>query len=366
MAHEARLELARRAVAASGGAALLVSPGADLRYLVGHPAPPQERLTCLALPAAGGAQLVVPALDRDAAAASARGLGGVEVRSWHEEEDPVALVASLLPASGTIVVDDHMWAAHVLALAAACPGREVRAAGHVLGALRARKSPAELAALREAAAAVDAVFAAMPARLRPGRSELEVAAETRTAMLAAGHTLAGYVIVASGPNAALPHHEPGDRILQDGDAVVVDLAGMMPSGYWSDCTRTYVLGRPERELAAAYAVLAEAQQAAVAAVRAGVPAAAVDAAAREPITAAGYGPLFIHRTGHGIGLEVHEEPFITAGNGAALEAGAVFSVEPGIYVPGRFGARLEDIVVCHAEGAERLNHTPRDLIVVEA
>jgi Xaa-Pro aminopeptidase len=365
VAHEARLEQARRAVAAGGGVALLVSPGADLRYLVGHPAPPQERLTCLVLPAAGSAHLVVPSLDRDAAAVSARDLGGVEVRSWREDEDPVALVASLLPPSGTIVVDDHMWAAHVLALAAAIHGRELRAAGHVLGALRARKSPAELAALREAAAAVDAVFTGMPGRLRPGRSELEVAAETRAAMLAAGHALAGYVIVASGPNAALPHHEPGERILQDGDAVVVDLAGMMPSGYWSDCTRTFVLGRPEPGLAAAYAVLADAQQAAVAAVRAGVPAATVDAAAREPITAAGYGALFVHRTGHGIGLDVHEEPFIAAGNDAALEAGSAFSVEPGIYLPGRFGARLEDIVVCHPEGAERLNHAPRGLIVVD-
>ena len=141
---------------------------------------------------------------------------------------------------------------------------------------------------------------------------------------------------------------------------------MMPSGYWSDCTRTFVLGEPEPELAAAYAVLRDAQEAAVAAVRAGVPAAAVDAAARERITAAGYGPFFVHRTGHGIGLEVHEEPYIAAGNGAALEAGAVFSVEPGIYLPGRFGARLEDIVVCGPDGAERLNHTSRDLIVVDA
>ena len=201
---------------------------------------------------------------------------------------------------------------------AALPGRELRAIGHVLGALRARKDPAELTALREAAAAVDAVMAGMPARLRPGRSELEVAAETRAAMLAAGHVVAGYVIVASGPNAALPHHDADDRALRRGDAVVVDLAGMMPSGYWSDCTRTFVLGGPEPELAAAYAVLRDAQEAAVAAVRPGVPAAAVDAAARERIAAAGYGPFFVHRTGHGIGLEVHEEPFIAAGNGAPL------------------------------------------------
>jgi Xaa-Pro aminopeptidase len=344
----------------------VVSPGADLRYLVGYPALPQERLTCLVLPALQSGHFVVPELDRDEASASVHGLPGIHVRSWREEEDPVALVVSLLPGSGAIAVDDRMWAAHVLALGAALPGRELRTIGRVLGALRARKEPAEVAALREAAAAVDAVMAGMPERLRPGRSELEVAAETRAAMLAAGHVAAGYVIVASGPNGALPHHAADDRVLCGGDAVVVDLAGMMPSGYWSDCTRTFVLGEPEPELAAAYAVLRDAQEAAVAAVREGVPAAAVDAAARERITAAGYGRSFVHRTGHGIGLEVHEEPYIAAGNDAALEAGAVFSVEPGIYLPGRFGARLEDIVVCGPDGAERLNHTPRDLIVVDA
>ena len=294
-----------------------------------------------------------------------RSLAGIDLLSWREEEDPVALVASLLPESGAIAVDDRMWAAHVLALGAALPGRELRTIGRVLGALRARKEPSELASLREAAATVDTVMAGMPALLLPGRSEMEVAAETRSAMLAAGHVAAGYVIVASGPNAALPHHEADDRVLRRGDAVVVDLAGVMPSGYWSDCTRTFVLGGAEAELAAAYAVLRDAQEAAVAAVRAGVPAATVDAAARERIAAAGYGEFFVHRTGHGIGLEVHEWPFIAAGDSAALEAGAVFSVEPGIYVPGRFGARLEDIVVCRPDGAERLNHTSRDLIVVD-
>ena len=171
------------------------------------------------------------------------------------------------------------------------------------------------------------------------------------------------MIVGSGPNAAKPHHEPSDRVLAPGDAVVVDIGGTMPSGYCSDCTRTYVLGAPPRELASYYRVLKDAQEAACARVRPGVSAESVDAVARDAITAAGYGEYFTHRTGHGIGLEVHENPYIVAGNAEQLEPGMAFSVEPGIY-PGPHGARIEDIVVCTAAGHERLNNGTRDLVVV--
>jgi Xaa-Pro aminopeptidase len=171
------------------------------------------------------------------------------------------------------------------------------------------------------------------------------------------------VIVGSGPNAASPHHEVSDRVLAAGDVVVVDIGGTMPSGYCSDSTRTYALGEPPAEFSAYYKVLYDAQEAACAAVRPGVTAETVDAAAREPITRAGYGAAFIHRTGHGIGLETHEDPYIVAGNSEPLEPGMAFSVEPGIY-PGPHGARIEDIVVCTADGAERLNHSPRELVVV--
>jgi Xaa-Pro aminopeptidase len=360
----ARLEKARRAVVAGGASALVVSPGADLRYLTGLPAPAQERLICLVL-SADGATLVVPLLERDEAVDAVRGLP-VDVAPWQEGDDPAALVASLLPAIGPVVVDDHLWAAHLLALAARLPERELRAAGPLLAAARARKEPDEVAALRAAAAGVVEVLAGMPGRLRPGRSEQDVAAETRAAMLAAGHSAVDYVIVASGPNAASPHHTASSRLLRRGDVVVVDLAGLMPSGYWSDCTRTFVLGEPSPEVAAAYAVLRDAQAAAVAAVRPGVAAGAVDAAARSRIAAAGYGDRFIHRTGHGIGLDVHEQPFIAAGSDHVLAPGEVFSIEPGIYVPGTFGMRLEDIVACTGSGAEVLTRSPRDLVVVEA
>ena len=203
----------------------------------------------------------------------------------------------------------------------------------------------------------------VPGWLRAGRTEREVGADIAEAILAEGHATVDFVIVASGPNAASPHHEVSDRVLESGDAVVVDIGGAMPSGYRSDSTRTYAIGEPPAEFTAYYKVLYDAQEAACAAVRPGVTAESVDAAAREPITAAGYGEAFFHRTGHGIGLESHEDPYIVAGNDEVLEPGMAFSVEPGIY-PGPHGARIEDIVVCTADGYQRLNNTPRELLVV--
>ena len=256
-----------------------------------------------------------------------------------------------------------MWALFVLRFRDALPSAWLALASRALRPLRIRKTAAEVEALREAGAAIDRVHARVPGWLRAGRTEREVGADIAEAIRAAGHATVDFVIVASGPNAASPHHEVSDRVLEPGDAVVVDIGGMMPSGYCSDSTRTYAIGEPRAEFAAYYKVLQDAQEAACTAVRAGVTAESVDAAAREPITAAGYGAAFFHRTGHGIGLEVHEDPYIVAGNGEVLEPGMAFSVEPGIY-PGPHGARIEDIVVCTADGYQRLNNTPRDLIVV--
>jgi Xaa-Pro aminopeptidase len=358
-----RLQQAADAAGAAGLGALLLTPGPDLRYVTGYDAQQLERLTCLALPANGDPFLVVPRLELPAAQASPAGGSGLEMIPWDETDDPYALVARRLGQVSSVGLADRMWAMMVLRFRAALPAARQDLASAALRGMRSRKSAAEVAALREAGAAIDRVHAAVPGWLRPGRTELEVAADVAAAIGAEGHVRADFVIVASGPNAASPHHEPSGRMLRPGDAVVVDIGGTMPSGYCSDCTRVYAIGGPPGEFLRYYEVLRDAQEAACAAVRPGVTAEAVDAAARVPITEAGYGPEFVHRTGHGIGLETHEDPYIVAGNAEPLEPGMAFSVEPGIY-PGPHGARIEDIVVCTEQGYERLNHVTRELVVI--
>lgn len=366
-----RLGDAARAAASAGIDALLLTPGADLRYLTGYPAIALERLTCLVVPADGDPALVVPRLERPAALASPVGASGVAVHAWDETDDPFALVASLVTAAlgrpaSRVGVADGMWAEHVLALRAALPIAEQVLAGSVLRGLRARKTDAEVSALRRAGAAIDRVHARMGEWLRAGRTERQVGEDIAAAIVAEGHDSVNFVIVAGGANGASPHHHTGDYVLAPGDPVVVDIGGTTAEGYCSDNTRTYVLGEPPADFLAYYGVLAAAQAAAVAAVAPGIPAERVDAAARSIIAEAGYGDYFVHRTGHGIGLQEHEEPWIVAGNGTTLEPGMCFSVEPGIYMPGRHGARIEDIVTVTAHGVERLNVIPTELVVLGA
>ena len=358
-----RLRLAADAAGAAGLGALLLTPGPDLRYVTGYDAHQLERLTCLALPADGDPFLVVPRLELPAAQASPAGAFSLEMIPWDETDDPYELVARRLGPVSSVGLADRMWAMMVLRFRAALPAARQGLASAALRDLRSRKSPAEVAALREAGAAIDRVHAALPGWLRPGRTELEVAADVAAAISDEGHARTDFVIIASGPNAASPHHTAADRVLLSGDAVVVDIGGTMATGYCSDCTRTYAIGTAPADFAAYYEVLKGAQDAACAAVRPGITAEAVDAAAREPITAAGFGEFFVHRTGHGIGLETHEDPYIVSGNTEVLQPGYAFSIEPGIY-PGPHGARIEDIVVCTADGCQRLNNVSRDLIVV--
>ncbi|MET1062717.1 MAG: Xaa-Pro peptidase family protein [Aeromicrobium sp.] len=351
---------AQQLAAAQGIDALLVTPGADLRYLTGYVALPLERLTCLVLPAVGEPTLVVPALERKAAVAS-----GVDVaiETWNETEDPYALVADLVGPVTTIGVDDHMWASRVFALGEAIPGADQVLAGSLVQQLRIRKDADEIEALREAGLAIDRVHRRVHEWLRPGRTEREVGADIARAIIDEGHVTVDFVIVGSGPNGASPHHEVSDRVIQEGDPVVVDIGGTMPSGYCSDSTRNYLAGGTvPPEYAEAYAVLHEAQRVQREHARPGVTAESVDLIGRQIIADAGYGDLFIHRTGHGIGQETHEEPYIVEGNELVLEEGMAFSIEPGIYFDGRFGARIEDIAVCTADGLEVLNNTPRELV----
>ncbi|MFI0356117.1 M24 family metallopeptidase [Actinomadura sp. 9N407] len=359
-----RLTQVREAAGAAGLGALLLTPGPDLRYVTGYDALQLERLTCLVVPAAGEPFLVVPRLELPAAKESPAGALGVELVPWDETDDPFALVAARLPGDAAkVAVADRMWAAMALRFRAAMPGAEQVAAGQVMRGLRMRKSAAEVAALREAGAAIDRVHRRVPEFLKPGRTEREVARDIADAIIAEGHASVDFVIVGAGPNGANPHAEPSERPVRAGEPVVVDIGGTMPSGYCSDSTRNYCVGTPPADYVAYYDVLREAQEASCAAVRPGATPEAVDAAGRGIIEAAGYGEHFFHRTGHGIGLETHEEPYIVAGNTEPLEPGMAFSVEPGIY-PGPHGARIEDIVVCTETGAERLNLTTRETVIV--
>jgi len=365
-----RVTAAADAARTAGVDALLLTPGADLRYLVGYAAIPLERLTCLIVPAEGEPVLVVPRLEH--AAAEASGAAAVVKIATHQEtDDAFALAATLVrDALGreprTVAVADRMWAEHVLHLRKTMSGAEQVAAGSVLRALRLRKAPDEIDALRRAAQAIDRVHARMGEWLRPGRTEAEVGRDIAEAIVAEGHRTVNFVIVASGPNGASPHHDTSERLIERGDAVVVDIGGTMPDGYCSDCTRTYVAGgSPDPDFARYYSVLLDAQKKSCDAVRPGVTAESVDAAARDIITAAGYGELFLHRTGHGIGLEEHEEPWIVTGNETVLAPGMAFSIEPGIYLAGHHGARIEDIVAVTDDGVERLDTIDRELVVLD-
>jgi Xaa-Pro aminopeptidase len=362
-----RLASARAAIAAAGLDAVLVTPGADLRYLTGYRAMPLERLTCLVLPASADPFLVVPRLEQPAATASPAGDLGVEILAWDETDDPYALIAGRLPGSPARVgVDNQMWVEKAFAFRGALPGAELRLAGEVLGGLRVRKAPDEIEALRRAAAAIDRVHARMGEWLRPGRTERAVGRDIAEAILAEGHAQTDFVIVGSGPNSASPHHELSDRVIAAGEPVVVDIGGTTVEGYCSDSTRVYAVGQPPEPFLRLYDVLLAAQRAQTEAVRPGITAEQLDAVGRDRIAAAGYGPHFVHRTGHGIGVETHEAPYIVAGSDLPLEPGMTFSVEPGIYLPGRYGARIEDIVACTADGGERLNRAGRELRILTA
>jgi Xaa-Pro dipeptidase len=347
---------------------LLVTPGTDLRYLLDADGASHERLTCLVLPATGHRAppaLVVPRLEAPGWADLSLDALGVEVVTWDDGEDPYLLVSDLAGGPTRVAVADAMPAVHVFGLRDALPEATQTLAGPVVSELRMRKDAAEVAQLRAAGAAIDRVHARMGEFVKAGRTEAQAGADIAAAIVEEGHVEAAFVIVGSGPNGASPHHDLSDRVIESGDVVVVDIGGPLPTGYFSDCTRTYAVGAdPSTAVRAAYAALQDAQERAVAAVRPGVTAEQVDAAARARLTDAGLGERFLHRTGHGIGLDVHEDPYIVGGNALPLEPGMAFSVEPGVYLAGQWGARIEDIVVVTDDGCERLNTRPRDLVVL--
>jgi Xaa-Pro aminopeptidase len=355
------LERAARVAGEAGLSALLATPGPDLFYLTGHAPPPLERLTLLVVAPDRPPVMLVPLLERPAALASPAA-DRIEVVGWADGDDPYAVAAELLPP-GRLAVTDQTWASHVLGLQEAAKDRTFVAAGRAMPPLRAVKDEEELAALAKAASAADAAFADILHVAFAGRREADVAADLADALRRHGHRTADFTIVGSGPNGASPHHEAGQRIMADRDAVVLDFGGHL-DGYCSDITRTVFVREPPEDFERVHDIVRRAQQAAFEAVRPGVPAEDVDRAARDVIDDADYGEFFIHRTGHGIGLEAHEPPYIVAGNRTKLEAGMAFSIEPGIYLPSRFGVRIEDIVAVTASGATRLNDAPWEPLTV--
>ena len=347
-----------------GLGAILISPGADLRYLIDYDAIALERLTCLVLRVGRDPILVVPRLEALAAATSPVVAGGLEVATWGETDDPYAIIADLVRGVQHVGVDNHMWAEKVLRIRDAIEPARLGLAGNVIDTLRMIKDSSEIDSLKAAGAAIDSVHARVPGLLRAGVSERTIGSQIAELILAAGHVAVDFVIVASGPNAASPHHDVSDRLLQDGDCVVVDIGGTMPDGYRSDCTRTYHLGAPTELYAQRYAWLMDAQQRAVEFVRAGVSCESIDSVARDSLADHGIGELFIHRTGHGIGLESHEQPYIVQGNTVEVQPGMAFSIEPGFYDEGLHGARIEDIVIATADGCISVNNQSHDLVIV--
>jgi Xaa-Pro aminopeptidase len=335
-----------------------------LRYLTGYDATPLERLTCLVISPNAEPCLFVPQLEELAALASPAGADGLPVRTYRETDDPYAIIAKEISAAAVIAVDDRMWASKALAFQAQFQACAMVLAGSVLQPLRMMKSQDEIGFLREAARAIDDVHMQVPNFLAAGRTEREIAADIGEAILAAGHVRVDFIIVGSGPNGASPHHDVSDRVVQRGDGIVVDIGGMMPSGYRSDCTRMYCVGEPGTEFLSAYETLETAQRQAVTSVKPGHTCAQLDAIPRSILENAGLGEAFIHRTGHGIGLETHEEPYLVAGNELHVAPGMTFSIEPGVYLPGNFGMRIEDIVLVTTAGVESLNQCPRGLVQV--
>jgi Xaa-Pro aminopeptidase len=358
-----RVERVRAAMAEHGVDVVLLSVGPDLPYLTGYEAMPLERLTMLVLPREGPATLVVPRLEAPRVVEQP---DVFTLRPWGETEDPIAIVAGLTGAVPVAAIGDHTWARFLVDLMAALPHTAFRRASGVVGPIRMRKDGAEIAALRAAGAAADRVATQLQGGdiTLVGRTEAAVSADISARLLAEGHDKVNFAIVASGPNGASPHHHAGERVIEPGDVVVCDFGGTM-AGYCSDITRTVAVGEPLAEVRDAYAVLLTAQQAAVRAATVGTRCEDVDGVARRIITEAGFGERFFHRTGHGIGMEAHEDPYIVSGNTLALAPGHAFSVEPGIYTAGRWGMRLEDIVVASGAGPDALNCVNHELVVLD-
>ena len=357
-----RLARVRQAMQSQAIDAALLSVGHDLPYLTGYYAMPLERLTMLVITQDSVAALIVPRLEAPRVTAHD---DVFKIVPWGETENPVAIVATHLRGAKRIAVGDQMWARFLVELMNFVSGATFVRAVDVVGSMRMAKDADEIAALRVAGAAADRVATQLQAGeiALVGRTEAQVSADISARLIAEGHDVVNFAIVAAGENAASPHHHPGSRMIKQDEIVLCDFGGTM-NGYCSDITRCVFVGEPSRKITSAYAVLHAAQAAGVAAGVVGATCESVDAAARKVIDDAGFGDFFIHRTGHGIGMEAHEEPYMVSGNKLPIAAGHAFSVEPGIYLPGKWGMRLEDIIVASDSGPISMNNVNHSLVIL--
>jgi Xaa-Pro aminopeptidase len=358
-----RMERAVAQATAAGLTGVLVTPGPDLVYFTGYqPTAITERITMLVLDAAREPAMIVPLLERPDAELAA-GVAALSLTDWADGSDPYAAAARLLDPHGRYAVSDSAWAMHVLALQGALPESWYTSMTGALPMLRAVKDAEEVDRLAAAGAAADAAYEQIIGVRFASRREREIGADLAGFLREHGHSQVDFTIVGSGPNGANPHHEMGERTVQEGDTVILDFGGLL-DGYGSDTTRTVHVGEPTGEEREVFEIVRRAQQAAFEAVRPGVACQDIDRAARKLIDDAGYGKNFIHRTGHGIGLTTHEPPYMVEGETHRLVPGMCFSIEPGIYLPGRFGVRIEDIVTVTEDGGRRLNNTSHDMHIV--
>ena len=361
--YAARMERAATHAAEAGLTGLLVAPGPDLLYFTGYaPIAITERITMLAIPAAGDPSMIVPILERPDAAKSPAA-DALKLADWTDGSDPYEATAALLDGSGRYAISDSAWAMHVLGLQKTLPGSSYESMTSAMPLLRAIKGDDELERLTAAGAAADASFEDIAGVKFAGRRESEIGADLAGFLRKHGHSEVDFTVVGSGPNGANPHHELSERVIEEGDMVVLDFGGLL-DGYGSDTTRTVHVGEPTDEEREVHEIVRQAQQAGFDAVRPGIACQEIDRAARKVISDAGYGEYFIHRVGHGIGLTTHEPPYMVEGETHLIEPGMCFSIEPGIYLPDRFGVRIEDIVVATEDGGRRLNNTDRELRIV--
>lgn len=357
--YEKRLSRARTAMHEHGLDTLILTPGAAMRYLSGFSETGHERLLALIIPDDQPWLFVTPALNASQARANPAGI--TDVRVWDDTQGWQGLLreicTDLTLDIGIIGLDDDMPARFSLAMQEIMPTTLLKLASPVFGPLRAVKDTGELAAMQHAADATDALIAPAYAACTVGATERDIAAAIQNTLAALGAEASFEAIVGTGANGASPHHHTGKSKVQRGDIVVLDFGAQM-DGYHGDITRTVAVGSASDEARRVYDIVYHAQAAAFDAVQPGATGHDIDAAARRVITDAGYGEFFIHRTGHGIGLDDHETPYIVAGNRGKLLPGHCFSIEPGIYLPGKFGVRLENIVFVTEDNTARAFNQP--------